>query len=68
MSKQRKHLTPLKWEEENSGEVRHPHREAKIIGEKKVGLEPMDQELNNKNLIDNDRKKSKTKLKKAKNK
>lgn len=45
MIKERKHRTPLEWEEEDSGEVRHPHREAKIVDEKKIGQEPLGQEL-----------------------
>jgi hypothetical protein len=48
MSKERKHLTPPEWEEEDSGQVSHPHREVKIVGEKKIGLEHMDEELTDK--------------------
>jgi hypothetical protein len=42
--KQRKHNTPSAWEKEDSGQVRHPHRQVKIIGEKKTGQETIDQE------------------------
>ena len=45
MSKERKHLTPLEWEKENSGQMEHPHREVKIVGEKKIGQEPLENEL-----------------------
>jgi hypothetical protein len=45
MKKQRKHGTPSYWEKEDSGDVEHSHREVKNIDEKKVGQEPMDQEV-----------------------
>ncbi|MBI2774739.1 hypothetical protein HYX58_01920 [Candidatus Dependentiae bacterium] len=41
MSKQRKHDSPSGWQKEDSGEMQHPHREVKIIHEKKVGLDPV---------------------------
>ena len=40
MAKERKHLTPPKWEKENSGNSEHPHKEVRIVGEKKIGQEP----------------------------
>lgn len=44
MSKERKHGTPLYWEKEDSGQTGHPHREIKIVGEKKIGQEPLNDE------------------------
>ena len=45
MAKQRKHGTPLQWEQEDSGQFEHPHTQVKIVGEKKIGQEPMGQDL-----------------------
>ena len=51
MGKQRKHMTPLEWEKEDSGQMEHPHREVKIVGEKKIGQEPLNQESEQKKEI-----------------
>lgn len=44
MTKERKHQTPSQWQEEDSGKMEHPHKEKKIIGEKKTGQEPLEQD------------------------
>lgn len=50
MTKERKHGTPLQWQEEDSGEMGHPHEEKKIVGQKKVGQEPIEQDQESESL------------------